>query len=180
MSKNKKSLLTVGQFRELARPTSLHLDEGEVSAFIREAEDAHIIPSVGYRNFKAAVDKEDSVFDKTFDTSFQSSIMLDGGEWTDKKGELRYCSGLRKALAYYTYAKLLRSDGAIITRSGTIRHRDEEADHEGDDKLRRYNDTTSMAERYLSEVLEYLSEHRKDKRAKPIKTTRARIRAIGD
>lgn len=176
----RKSLLTVGQFRELARPTSTHLDEEEVSAYIRESEDAHIIPSVGYANFKAAADGEESVFDKTFDTSFRSSLMLEGGEWTDDKGELRYCSGLRKSLAYYTYAKLLRSDGAIITRSGTIRHRDEEADHESDDKLRRYNDTMNMAERYLSEVLEYLSEHKKDKRARPIKTSRARIRAIGD
>ena len=47
MSNERTRIITVEQFRELARPTSIHLDESEVDIYIREAEDASIIPAVG-------------------------------------------------------------------------------------------------------------------------------------
>ena len=34
MGEQRKQLITVDQFRELARPTSTHLDEDEVNAYI--------------------------------------------------------------------------------------------------------------------------------------------------
>ena len=53
----RKQLITADQFRELARPTSTHLDEDEVNAYIRECEDANIIPAIGYERFKAATEQ---------------------------------------------------------------------------------------------------------------------------
>ena len=44
-------LITVGQCLALARPTSVHLDEDEVQAYITECEDMHIIPAIGFANF---------------------------------------------------------------------------------------------------------------------------------
>ena len=46
-----KHLITVGQCLALARPTSVHLDEDEVQAYITECEDMHIIPAIGFANF---------------------------------------------------------------------------------------------------------------------------------
>ena len=43
MSEERKRIITVEQFRELARPTSIHLDESEVDIYIRESEDASIM-----------------------------------------------------------------------------------------------------------------------------------------
>lgn len=183
------SLITVEQFRQLARPTSSHLDEKEVSVFIREAEDKYIIPILGYKNFKAASEGITSVWDETFDDSFSATLLLDGGEWQDDRhckcsdvdeGLLYYCNGIRKALAYYVYAKMLRADGTILTRSGNLRHNDEYSSHDDDPKLNRYNDTMDMAERYISECMAYCKYHAKDKQIKRIKSSRARIRAIGD
>lgn len=180
MSETRTQLLTVEQFRELARPTSVHLDEREVNAFIREAEDSFIIPFLGYGNFKAAAEGISSLWDDSFDDTFTASLLLDGGEWEDSKGVLHYCNGVRKALAYFTYARMLRADGSIITRSGNVRHRDEYADHDEDPKRNRYNDTMDMAERYLSECMAYCKEHKKDKKIRKMVSSRSSIRAIGD
>ena len=177
----KKSILSVEQFRELARPTSIHLDEEEVTAFIRECEDAYIIPAISYANYKSAA--FGSEWDETFDDSFNGAVFVDGGEWVfvacngDK--ELRYNYGLRKALAYFVYAKMLRADGTIISRTGAMRHRDEYSDHVDDSKLKQYNDVMQLAEHYLASCLEYYKYHQKQN-IKSVKTTRARIKAIGD
>lgn len=177
----KKSILSVGQFRELARPTSLHLDEDEVMSFVRECEDAYIIPAIGYANYKSAA--FGSEWDDTFDDSFSGQIFVDGGEWEyilpDESKELRYNYGLRKALAYFVYAKMLRADGTIISRTGAMRHRDEYGDHIDDSKLKQYNDVMRLAEQYLAGCMDYYKYHLKQD-IKPVRTTRARIIAIGD
>lgn len=177
----RKPLITVEQFRQLARPTSAHLDEEDVMTFVRECEDAYIIPTVTYRQFKGAVECEDNTpWDESFDDTFVPRTLLDGGEYTTEKGSVEWCSGMRKALAYFVYARMQRADGNIISRSGAMRHNDERAEHTDDSKLRQYNDTMAMAERYLSECVAYLKLHLKDERVKPIHTTRAKITAIGD
>lgn len=181
----RKPLITVEQFRELARPTSAHLDEEDVRTFIRECEDNYIIPAITYRQFKGAVECEGSTpWDDSFDETFKTTVFLDGGEYKRDEGEktetVEWCSGVRKALAYFVYARMQRVDGNILSRSGAMRHTDERAEHTDDSKLRQYGDTMAMAERYLAECVAYLKLHLRDKNIKPLKTTRARIKAIGD
>lgn len=183
----RKQLITVGQFRELARPTSAHLDEDEVTAYIRECEDTNIIPAIGWERFKAATEQGewgDSVL-----PDFQPAVFLDGGEYTKKEGYCsqdetkvqRYTSGIRKALAYFTYARLFRADGTIISRAGGMRHRDDYSDHVQDvSSNKQYNDIMDMAERYLSDALEYLKAFTPKGEVKPQRGTRAHIHAIGD
>lgn len=185
MNDGRKTLLTVEQFRELARPTSIHLDEEAVQGFIRECEDAYIIPAIGYRQFKGAVECENNTpWDDKFDDTFAPVVFLDGGEWTPEQGEekgmVQWCSGVRKALAYFVYARMQRADGNIISRAGAMRHREDRADHTDDTKLKQYNDAMDMAERYLADCVRYLKVHLRDEHVKPIKPTRARIKAIGD
>lgn len=183
----RKPLLTVEQFKQLARPTSAHLDEDEVEKLIRECEDAFILPAIGWANFKASIGL--CPWDNTFDDSFIPDLFLDGGEWDTKERDedgnefkkLRYCNGVRKAVAYFTYAKLLRADGTIISRAGGMRHRDEYSDHVQDvSSNKQYNDIMDMAERYLSDALEYLKAFTPEGEVKPQRGTRAHIHAIGD
>ena len=179
---NRKMLLTTAQFMTLARPTSIHLDDADVSAYIRECEDAYIIPAVGYPVFKAAVESEGSTWDRMFDGTFSALVMLDGGEWIDSDGEVRYLNGLRKALAYYVHARMGRADGAILSRTGQMRHRDDYADHVREDKGSQYNDVMDMADAYLSEVVHYMHSHLKSRHMDDTRTAsaRGRIIAIGE
>ena len=183
---DRQPLLTVEQFRELARPTSTHLNEDDVLSYVRECEDERIIPAIGWANFKSSLGLRE--WDKTFDDSFIPDLWLDGGEWehkeVDENGEeydkLYYCCGVRKALAYFVYAKILRADGTILSRAGTMRHRDDYSDHIDDPQIKQYNDVMNMAERYLNECLQYLQVHKKSRQIRPQRGTRARIHAIGD
>lgn len=184
----RKQLITVEQFRELARPMSVHLDEDDVKAYIRECEDANIIPAIGYDRFKAATEQGDwgdSVLE-----GFSPDIFLDGGEykvtWKSPCGngtetKTKYTSGIRKALAYFAYARLFRADGTIVSRAGGMRHRDDYSDHVQDSGgNKQYNDIMGMAESYLSSALEYLKAYTKRGEVKPQRGTRAHIHAIGD
>ena len=92
-----------------------------------------------------------------------------------------YTSGIRKALAYFTYARLFRADGTIISRAGGIRYRDDYSDHVQDvSSNKQYNDIMDMAERYLSDALEYLKHFTTKGEVKAQRGTRAHIHAIGN
>lgn len=180
----RKRLITVEQFRQLARPTSVHLDEEDVNAYISECEDQYIIPAIKYKNFKGCVENDQSVWDDYFDSTFNPKIFLDGGEWVSDEGtvkeEAHYINGVRKALAYFVYARMVRSDGNILSRAGAMRHRDDYADHNQDPNRNQYNDVMGMAEHYLAECVAYLRMNVKDLEIEKVKGTRARIKAIGD
>lgn len=176
-------LITPDQFRELARPVSIHVDDEEIAQFIRECEDMYIIPAVAWANFKSAT--VTNTWDETFDSTFNPDVFLDGGEYDAGDGAcgcngggVQYCNGLRKALAYYVYAKMLRNDGNIIARAGAMQHQDQYAYHTNDPELKRYNDTMDIAERYLGECMEYANIHRINKLS--TRQSRCLVLAIGD
>ncbi len=180
--KEHKHLISVGECLALARPTSIHLDDDEVQAYINECEDMHIIPAIGFANFNKAVESES--FTDVFDDTFSASVWLDGGAFvvTDcgcQDGRTEWCAGLRKTLAYYVYAKMLRADGTIIARAGAMRHNDQYAQHI-DPNRKQYDDVMNVADRYLAGCMLYTKQHSTECGAvRPVKGTRANIKAIG-
>lgn len=179
----RKPLITVDEFRTLARPVSLHLDTEAVQQYIRESEDASLIPATGWEIYKFLT-VEGTEKPQALTEAFDPKIATEGGEWTEtsERGyqSMHLCNGLKKALAYFTYARLQRADGNILSRAGAMRHRDERADHTDDQKLKQYNDIVEMAERYLSDTLYYIKNHTKEAAVKPAQAKRASIKAIGD
>jgi hypothetical protein len=69
-------LITIDEFKELARPTSIHVDESEVTAYIRESEDMNIIPAIGYDRYKRLLADDASTL------SDDDKTLLSGGEYT--------------------------------------------------------------------------------------------------
>lgn len=167
-----KHLITAEEFKELARPVSVHIDEDEVMAFVREGEDMYIVPAVGYAVCKRLAQRDD--------LSEDEKTLLSGGEWKDKKGDEHYCNGLKIATAYFAYARMARSDGSIIARTGFMSHSDEYSAHIADmEKRKRYNEIMSVAEKYLSDALAFLKFLKEDG-VKPVRGSRARVHAIGN
>ena len=173
----REHLLTVEEFRSLARPTSKHIDEEEVCSFIRECEDMTIIPAIGYDTYEKLLSD---------DLSDEEKVLLDGGTWVQgivgrcygQNGLRRKCSGLKTALSYFVYAKMIQSDGSIVTRTGAMGHNDEYASHI-EDKKGRYNDVMNVAEEYLSGCLQYWKSVRSED-VRPVRGSRVHIHAIGD
>lgn len=178
----KASILSYEGFRQLARPTSSHIDENEVNAYIRECEDIYVVPAIGWQNYKAAMNG--SSWDDTFDDTFNGAIFLDGGEYEQQdecndKTVLQYCNGLRKAVAYFVYARMLRADGTIVSRAGAMRHRDEYGDHVDNSNNKQYSDVMQLAEKYLANCMAYYKYHQLTN-VNPVHSSRGRIVAIGD
>lgn len=165
-------LLSVEGFKCLARTTSRHIDDEDVLKFIRECEDMYIVPAIGLRRYKELI---------ADDITEENIILLSGGEYESRCGELYKCDGLQLALAYFVYAKMLRADGAILARTGFMKHEDSYANHVVDKaNTKQYNDVVDVAEHYLNTSLKYLKHITKERIIEPIKGTRTRIKAIGD
>ncbi|MCI6672429.1 MAG: hypothetical protein PUG96_02425 [Prevotellaceae bacterium] len=169
-----KHILTVEEFKELARPTSKHIDDLEVITFIRECEDIFIIPAIGLRRYKAL--KEDVL-------SEENRILLEGGEY-EINGDLKKCAGLQIALSYFVYAKMIMSDGGLLTRTGLMQHNDSYASR-GDDKnrVRRYDEVMNVAEEYFTTCLAYIKAIEKkcdNGKFGRVRGTRIRIHSIGE
>ena len=187
-NEQRQLLIWPDKFRELTRPVSIHVDDDEIAQFIRECEDVFIIPAVGWPTLKLATmtDPCEADWSEIYSDGFDPVVLLDGGEYNpsgaacccDAGGETRYCNGLRKALAYYVYAKMLRNDGNILARAGAMQHQDQYAYHTNDPELKRYNDTMDVAEKYLGECIEYANMFKQAKRT--VRGSRARIIPVGD
>lgn len=178
-----KHLITVEEFKELARPTSKHVDEKEVMAFVREVEDMTIIPAIGLDDFEELMNKTDE------ELSEEQKVLLNGGSWVQgvigrcegQNGLRMKCSGLKSAVAYYVYGKMILSDGGIVTRTGIMRHDDEHSSHVDDkNRVRRYNDVMNVAEEYLNGCLMFWRSVKGDDSVRKVRGSRVHIHAIGD
>ena len=175
----KEHIISIAGFRALARPTSAHLNEDEVNKFIEECEDIYIIPAIGLEMFNRLL--EDDVIKGT-----DEDILLNGGEWSEDNcrcggNRLRRCHGIRKALSYFVYARMIQNDGGIVTRTGFVKHNDEYASRDDDkNRVRKYDEVMQVAETYLSTSLDYLSHLRGCCGGRKARGTRTRIHAIGD
>lgn len=166
-----KHLITVEQFKELARPTSKHVDDDDVTSFIEECEDIYIIPAIG-------LDKMEELLQD--DVTDCNKILLEGGTYEKDSKKIK-CSGLQKTLSYFVYAKMAMSDGSIITRSGLVQHNDSYAQRMDEKiKVKKYDDVMNVAETYLNSSLEYLRTLTGYGELKKVRGTRLRIHSIGE
>ena len=164
-------LITYSEVLVLSRPTSIHLSEEDVNTFIDESEQMEIIPAIGADLYLNILEDET-----------KHEVLLNGGNYTGADGKKRIFKGLKTALAYYVYAKMVKNDGRILGESGFLSHNDEHTSRiEEKQKYVSYNDALNVARRYLSDVLEYLKSTQEgfDRTAK-VKNNGVRFIAIGD
>lgn len=125
----------------LARPC--YADEAKVLAYIYEAEQNNIKPKIGDDLFLRLKDGE-------------NSLLLDGGTY-EKNGKRYYLNGIKKALAYYAYSRLLESGSVNLTRQGVVNRRSDDANAVNEDNIIKISrETYAIADRYMQEIMDYL------------------------
>lgn len=169
-------IITLEDFKQLARPTSVHLDEAHFNAYLQEAEARHIIPAIGYDLYNTLCHPDEWSEGEEYYPILVSGGVVESTHCGCDGGTI-FCHGLKKATAYFTYALMDKGDGAVMARAGLMRHRDEYADH-ADDKIKQFDNVMDMAELYLSSVLEAIKAN--DCCTPKARQTRATIKAIGD
>lgn len=186
----REHLIEPEEVGKYSRPISMHMDKDVVLSFISEVEEISIVPAIGepiYKSLLANPTKEsnrilleggweDHSFDSTFDVTFA------GG--TDEARTV----GLKKAIAYYVYARLLRWNDIQVTRFGSVKKDGDYSEKPySTEKSSQYGEAVDIADKYMANVIEYI-KRRRDRYPgsgcgcdnHTITNTRTRYRVIGD
>lgn len=167
-------LITTLEVADLSRSMSVHVDENKIDTYIRESESIDIKSALG-----------DALYLDVKENPEKYKLLLDGGIYEDKCGEKKIFMGIKTALAYYTYARIVKNGDGNVTRYGFV-HKEDEYSTRPDmkEKVMAYNDAFSIADRYLKECVMFLDDRKEEyplyKGYGKIKANRTVFRIIGD
>lgn len=168
-----QKLITVNEVGELARPISNHIDDARINIYIQESEDIDFKPTLG-----------DALLIDIRKNPDKYKDLLEGGTYTYCGVTYAFC-GLKKVLAYYTYARVVKNNDLNVTRFGVVYKNDDYSDHVNvKERVMAYNDAFAVADGYMRECTLYLSR-KKDlypmyKGHGNVKATRIQFKTIGD
>lgn len=146
------------------------MDGDDLGKIIMDVENLDIKPQIGSVLLISIMEKPD-----------EHTELLNGGTY-EAQGKKFLFSGLKKAAAYYAYARAVRTSNNILTRTGLMAKMDDTSNHT--DRKERQDICKSMradADQYLGEVLKYLSEKNYPgyTGGRKVKQTRMKIHVIG-
>lgn len=166
------SIITTQDISTLARPC--YADAAVAQRAIEEAEMMDIRPRIGTALYNAL--EED-----------RCEALLEGGTYTDEYGKLRSFVGLKMALAYYAYSRIVKMAGLNVTRYGVVKKEEEYSENASiQERQALAGDCFSMADEMLLGCLEYVAANRaifpeyEDKCGPRIKNNRVKYRIIGE
>lgn len=168
-----KYLITTLEVSSLSRSMSVHVDEDKIETYIRESESIDIKSALG-----------DALYLDVKDNPDKYKLLLEGGIYEGKDGK-QLLIGLKTALAYYTYARIVKNGDGNVTRYGFVQKESEYCSHiEFKEKVMAYDDAFSIADRYLKECVMFLNEKKEEyplyNGEGKIKANRTVYRVIGE
>lgn len=170
-------LITPEDVFALSRNNSGQLNPREVETYIDEAEQLDVKPTIGTALYLRLL--------KNTGNTESNRALLYGGNYTTSFGEPSMFAGLRKALAYYVYGRIVKNGGRTATRYGFVEKRDEysyQVDYK--ERLNIANDATLVADSYMKETLNYIESSGLYPEYKSchggMKNRRVTIKAIGE
>lgn len=146
-----RPLILPAEVGELARPC--YADDALLTQIIAESEREDIRPRIGaaiYVALKEAATEED--------VTGGMRVLLLGGTWSDPAGKVRYLDGLKTALAYYVYGRVIRDGNITSTRYGAVIKSDENSNSASDtaERQRQYRQVFAAADTILTEAVSYI------------------------
>lgn len=116
---------------------------------IEEAQNLDIIPAIGAEWWLRVIDRNDDAI---------ATLLWEGGVYKDTCGDSHIFAGLRKALLYYAYGRIVRNSVGVSTRFGFQVKSDQYSDEaEQSQKTQAYNEAFSIADGYKAQCLAYLN-----------------------
>lgn len=100
-------LITTDEVSKLARTMSVHIDTEKIETYIRESENIDVKSALGDALFLDVKEHPDNY-----------SELLDGSSYDVECGGRCSFVGLKAALAYYTYARIVKNGDGSVTRLG--------------------------------------------------------------
>lgn len=136
---------------------------------IEEAQLLDIKPAIG-----------DALYLRLFNPAdADAQLLWQGGQYTCGCGS-RVFAGLRKALLYYAYARIVRASGGVVTRFDYVVKRDAYSDSaELKERTQAYQEAFSIADGYKVDALAFIRDSGKFNTCTNMVNNRIKIRSIG-
>ena len=165
------NLITPNEISSLAR--EVFIDESKANRFIAEAEELDVRPAIGDKMLQYIRNNVASCTD-----------LLNGTTYT-YNGQTYTFAGLKTAIAYYAYSRLIVGGDIEVTRSG-MRSRDSDYSHQAplDERQQVSRECSAIADRHINQALDYIK--RTDtlaanlERSKRADSQRTKCKIIGD
>ena len=142
-----KLLITREDIDRECRPCNAQ--DALVDRCIEEAQNLDIIPAIGADWWLRVLDRNDDAV---------ATLLWEGGIYRDTCGNAHIFAGLRKALLYYAYGRIIRNSVGVATRFGFQVKTDQYSDEaEQSQKTQTYNEAFSIADNYKAQCLAYLN-----------------------
>lgn len=120
-----------------------------VDRCIEEAQNLDIIPAIGADWWLRVLNRNDDAV---------ATLLWEGGIYQDTCGNAHIFAGLRKALLYYAYGRIVRSSGGVSTRFDFVVKADQYSDSADlQAKVQAYNEAFANADTYKAQCLAYLN-----------------------
>lgn len=139
------NIITPDEIEVLARPCTI--DEEIAWRYIEEAEMQDVKPLVG-----------DALFFDICDHPSKYEELLEGGICEIKGKKLGF-GGLKRAVAYYVWARMVKCSVHHLTRFGFVNKNDDNSHAvEWKERQAAYNDAYAVADNYMKECLAYIKD----------------------
>lgn len=168
-----RPIITPGEVGELSRPC--YTEEATLERIIAEAEREDLKPRLGDLLYLAL--KQDAE-----EMTSEQRLLLLGGEWVSADGRVHYLTGIKTALAYFAYSRVIRDGNIQATRYGArVKNDDNSVQSEREERQRHYRQAFASADAYLAECLSYIRANAVILDAEPrvAKANRTVFRVIG-
>lgn len=145
-------IITPDDVKNSTRPIARNIDDKRIAVFIDEVEQMDLRPIIGDKLFIEITDPKNRQ---------KFEILLKGGEYTTKSGDVRFFKGLKSALNYYVYARFTKNNNIVVARNANLK-KDGEYSSSVTPKevLDSYADAFLVADSYLKDVVSYISENK--------------------
>ena len=142
-----KLLITREDIDRECRPCNAQ--DALVDRCIEEAQNLDIIPAIGADWWLRVLDRNDDAV---------ATLLWEGGIYRDTCGNAHIFAGLRKALLYYAYGRIVRSSGGVATRFDFVVKADQYSDSADlQAKVQAYNEAFANADTYKAQCIAYLN-----------------------
>lgn len=142
-----KLLITREDIDRECRPCNAQ--DALVDRCIEEAQNLDIIPAIGADWWLRVLDRNDDTV---------ATLLWEGGIYRDTCGNAHIFAGLRKALLYYAYGRIVRSSGGVATRFDFVVKADQYSDSADlQAKVQAYNEAFANADTYKAQCIAYLN-----------------------
>lgn len=141
-----RTLIRPSEISTLAR--EVFIDDDKAVRFIVEAEDLDVRPVLGDRLFLY-------IYENQSDIEVVNNIL--NGTVYKYNGNTYLFYGLKTAIAYYAYARLIVGGDIEVTRSG-LRSRDSDYSHQVpmEERQQVSRECSAIADRHMNQLLDYI------------------------